>query len=129
MLSLNKCFEENQKGFTLVELIISLAILAVLAGVAIPKFTGILAKSKQDANDTNVKMIAHAAELYYESNNQVFPADIDVLVSAGYLKENPTQPVKGTDEYSISHAGSTLTVIPGLCSSGVPKIDGSEFEF
>lgn len=121
---------ENQKGFTLVELIIVMAILAVLAGIAIPKFTGVLAKSKQDANDANVKMIAHAAELYYDSNNQVIPANIDALVNAGYLKQNPIQPVDGTGNYSISHVGSRLTVTPGLCSAiGVPAEAGSSFEF
>jgi type IV pilus assembly protein PilA len=117
--------EDNQKGFTLVELIIVMAILAVLAAVAIPKYNGVLNKSKQDANDNNVYVITHAAELYYDSNKQTMPASVDALVTAGFLKANPVPPVAGSGSYSITSAGAVLTVIPGLCVGGVPAVAGT----
>ncbi|HWP95937.1 MAG TPA: prepilin-type N-terminal cleavage/methylation domain-containing protein [Syntrophomonadaceae bacterium] len=121
---------DNQKGFTLIELLVVMAILAILAAMAIPKFTGVTAKAKQDANDSNVDLIANATEVYYDSHNRTLPTDVAALVSGGYLKENPTQPVKGSGNYAIAAgSGHTLNVKPGKCSGGVPAEGGSDYDF
>jgi prepilin-type N-terminal cleavage/methylation domain-containing protein len=92
--------EANQKGFTLVELVIVMAILAVIASVAIPKYNGILAKSKTDANVANKTIIRQAAELYCAANQSAL-ANIEALVP-GYLKEIPTNPENGVKGYTAS---------------------------
>lgn len=51
----------NKKGFTLAELLVVLAILAVLVAVAIPLFTGAISKAEQTAIDANVRAIRAAA--------------------------------------------------------------------
>jgi len=84
--------KDNQKGFTIIELVIVMAILAVLAAIAIPKYNGVLAKSKQDANTANITIITQAAELYCDANQKDL-TDIDALVTEHYLKEVPTNPV------------------------------------
>ncbi len=99
----------NKEGFTLVELIIVMAILAVLAGIAVPKFANVLAQSKIKAHNTNVEMLENAVETYsaqtdtaLETINAADSAAIKtLLVDSGYLKAVPDQPVTGADEYTI----------------------------
>ncbi len=110
--------KDNQKGFTIVELLIVMAILAVLAAVAVPKYTAVLAKSKMDAHNANIDMIVHAGQLYYDSNNQAAISDLATLVTAGYLKENPKDPISDTaTAYTfVATAAGVYTVTPGLAT-------------
>jgi type IV pilus assembly protein PilA len=54
----------NKKGFTLIELMIVVAIIGILAAIAIPNFLKFQAKSKQSEAKTNLKAI-YTAELGY----------------------------------------------------------------
>ena len=56
----------NKKGFTIVELVIVIAVIAVLAGVMIPTFTGVIANANEKAalqTATNAYKEAYAAAL------------------------------------------------------------------
>jgi prepilin-type N-terminal cleavage/methylation domain-containing protein len=79
------------RGFTLVEILIVIALLGVMVAIAMPRFhstatTGQAAKCK-----ANLQTIEMALETYY-SENGVYPAsgDLSGLVNAGYLKLGPT---------------------------------------
>lgn len=52
---------QNKKGFTLAELLVVVAILAILVAVAIPVFGGTISSAKQTAIDANVRAIRAAA--------------------------------------------------------------------
>ena len=60
---------KEQKGFTLIELMIVVAIIGVLAAVAIPAFTKYIAKSKTSEAKTFVKRIYDGARAYYMEPN------------------------------------------------------------
>ena len=53
----------NSKGFTLVELLIVVIILAILAAIIVPQFTAATDDAKQSAYDTNVANIRSAIDL------------------------------------------------------------------
>ena len=110
--------ENGQKGFTLIELIVVMAILAILAAIAIPKYSAILQQSKFKANDSNVDMIAHAAEMYYNgSTPSTVPSTISALTSAGYLKTVPSNPTGGS-AYGLTNSGSGVAISPGKYGTG-----------
>jgi type IV pilus assembly protein PilA len=59
----------NRKGFTLIELMIVVAIIGILAAIAIPNFLKFQAKSKQSEAKTNLKAIFTAETSYFGENN------------------------------------------------------------
>jgi len=59
----------SRKGFTLIELMIVVAIIGILAAIAIPNFLKFQAKSKQSEAKTNLKAVYTAETSYFGENN------------------------------------------------------------
>ena len=59
-----------QRGFTLVELLIVVIILAILAGIIIPQFTAATDDANQAAYDTNISNIRSAIDLYRQQHRE-----------------------------------------------------------
>ena len=55
---------KNKNGFTLVELIVIMAVLGVISSIAVPRFLGVQEEAKVDADYATGAMLAKAAELY-----------------------------------------------------------------
>jgi prepilin-type N-terminal cleavage/methylation domain-containing protein len=77
-----------RKGFTLVEMMIVVAIIAILAGIAIPEYTKYVMKSKAAESARFMKQIADAEVQYYSThsgkyvNGDLGPLGVDIPVSA-----------------------------------------------
>jgi type II secretion system protein G len=76
---------EAERGFTLIELMIVVAIIAILAGILIPNFVNARAQAQTAACESNLRSIATALELYY-ADNQVYPTASGVAVDQNLLK-------------------------------------------
>jgi len=59
----------NQKGFTLIELMIVVAIIGILAAIAIPQFASYRMKAQDSAAKSALKNLATAQENYYATEN------------------------------------------------------------
>lgn len=57
--------KKDNKGFTLVELVIVIAILAILVGILAPQYTKYVEKSRKSADVNNMDEIIRAIEVYY----------------------------------------------------------------
>ena len=73
MISLIK--SRNQDGFTLVELLIVVIILAILAAIIVPQFSAATDDATQSAYDTNIANIRAAIDLYRQQHNAYPGAD------------------------------------------------------
>ena len=69
-------------GFTLVELIVVIAILAILGGVAVPAYSGYVKKANMGADQSLAGEVAHALTLYYYDNPGT-PGGYVVLTQGG----------------------------------------------
>lgn len=86
---LNK--KKNNKGFTLVELVIVIAILAILVGILAPQYTKYVEKSRKSADASNMDEIIRAIEVYYvEQGVNNTGKDTTVTIT---MKKDKTTPV------------------------------------
>ena len=84
-----------KKGFTLVEIMIVVAIIAILAAVAIPNFVRYRKTSQMNACISNLKQLVTASE-QWKMNNSGIPDMSDLVGSDKYIKVTPTCPSNGT---------------------------------
>lgn len=97
-----KALNKDEKGFTLIELIVVIAILGILAAIAVPNVTKIFNNSKSKADISNAAVIGHAAETYYidqttnnSANLNSTSMDPSALQQAGYLNKAPVDQYGG----------------------------------
>ncbi|MBI3565196.1 MAG: prepilin-type N-terminal cleavage/methylation domain-containing protein, partial [Elusimicrobia bacterium] len=68
--------KKNKKGFTLIELMIVVAIIGILAAIAIPKFAELIRKSGEGASKGNLGSIRSALSIYYGDMEGTYPAQV-----------------------------------------------------
>lgn len=99
---------KSEKGFTLIELMVVVAIIAVLVSIAIPSFINATSNAKVKTCQANLRTIDGAIQVYYAEVGSA-PADVAALVTGTYLKEAPTEPTGGS--YAIVSSSAA-------CSAG-----------
>lgn len=112
----------NKKGFTLIELMIVVAIIGILAAIAIPKFADLISKSKEGATKGSLSAVRSALQVYYGDNEGWFPAQgatpLDALTTnAKYLSAMPVAKLPGTgiadDATVITEVAAGVTIPAG----------------
>ena len=81
-----------QRGFTFMELLIVMAVIGIMAAVAIPKVITSLRRAKEVVLIQDVWAMRRAIDSYWQDKEKP-PANLQELVSAGYLREVPKDPV------------------------------------
>ncbi len=102
----------RQAGFTLVELVIAIAILAILIGIAIPSYTEYVIRTNRAEARISLQNAAQALERCYTRYSAYTHADCTVattLQGAGFLSENDHYLVEST---AIAAATYSLTATP-----------------
>ena len=105
---------KSKKGFTLIELMIVVAIIGILAAVAIPRFAQMLDKSREGATKGNLAGIRSAVSIYYSEKEGVWPADLSTAFTS-YLY--PIPPAKANQLGNVSTVALVATV-PAAASVG-----------
>jgi general secretion pathway protein G len=83
---------KSQKGFSLLELMITMFILIILLSVAVPTYQRAVAHARETVLKENLWQMRKAIDQYTADKGKM-PKNIDDLIQARYLKEKPVDPI------------------------------------
>ena len=120
----------QEKGFTLIELMIVVAIIGILVGIALPNYQDYVKRAKAQEATTNLLDMKTRAEQWYADNKSFATYPCTTPSTAHYFAY--TCPVKTADTLTIQAAGNANSTVSGwtytIDQSGVRTssgIDGS----
>ena len=94
----------NKKGFTLMEMLIVVAIIAVLVAIAIPTFSNSLTKAKEAADVANVRALYAEWQIAMMTDGENLPADKTAYLKGTTLNDD------GNLKYTKDTSGKTATI-------------------
>lgn len=94
--------KKTDSGFTLVEIMIVVLIIALLASIAIPNILRVRVNAHDASAQATLKTVGTAMETYLSTNN-VYPSNMTILLNA-------TPPYLQADYFNGVHNGFTFTV-------------------
>ncbi len=93
----------NQKGFTLMELMIVIVIIGVLAAIGVPAYKGYTVKAKEAACKAQRRTVQTAVGMYY-ADRDAYPGALDAANLGGYIDNIAGLakcPADGTTGYTL----------------------------
>jgi general secretion pathway protein G len=102
--------KRRRSGFTMIELMIVMAIIAVLMSVALPIYNRSIIRAKESVLKNNLFTLRTVID-EYTYDKQKAPQTLNDLVSDGYLRQIPIDPITGTaDSWKIIMEDASNTV-------------------
>jgi len=98
---------KQDAGFTLIELMIVMAIIGVLAVVAIPKFESALKLARESVLKEDLHVLRSSIDSY-TMDKQKAPQTLEDLVTDGYLKAIPEDPMTHSKDTWVTDAGDAM---------------------
>jgi len=113
-------------GFTLIELMIVVAIIGILVAIALPRFAQMLEKSREAQTKGNLTSLHSAASIYYGDQKGIWPTTLSTYSTFAFSQYlDVVGPVRVTGTFltgAVSPAGSWVTM---TTQSSVPTGSGT----
>jgi general secretion pathway protein G len=124
----------SESGFTLVELLVVISLISILAAMGLVQYKNSILRTSEATLKTDLFRMRDAIDQYYADKGK-YPQTLDALVSDGYLRKMPEDPItKSTDTWQAVPAEpdpSSPTTEPGVydVKSGAQgtALDGSNY--
>lgn len=89
-------------GFTLLELLVAMALVAMLLSLAVPRYLGGVDRAKEAVLKQNLAVMRDAIDKYFGDHGQ-YPGSLDILVERRYLRRIPADPItERSDTWKLS---------------------------
>ena len=93
----------RENGFTLIELLIVISLITILATMGLVQYQNSIKSTREAVLSTDLFRMRDAIDQYYADKNK-YPASLDALVSDGYMRKIPEDP--------ITHSAETWQTVP-----------------
>ena len=114
-------------GFTLVELMIVMAIIMVLAVVAVPSYIAAMRSAREAALKEDLHVLRNAIDSY-TADKQKAPQELQDLVQEGYLRTIPEDPMTHSKETWVTEKSETLSSVDQTDSGGIDDVHSGSQE-
>lgn len=113
----------KEKGFTLIELMVVIVIIAILAAVALPNFMGATERARESAVRSAMKTIQTALEMYATENSGTYTADLSGVLQhlpGGKLPNSPATNSPYVIGTNLLQASGNPPAMPTLDTNPTP---------
>jgi prepilin-type N-terminal cleavage/methylation domain-containing protein len=110
-------FSKKRGGFTLVEIMIVVAIIALLAAIAVPGFLRARKRSQASRVINDLRLIDSAVDQYAIENNKVSASSCATADWTGYMKSGTSLYNTGQDLYGNDYGPQTVDALPKVPSA------------
>jgi general secretion pathway protein G len=94
----------NARGFTMIEMLVVMTLVVILASISMVQYRNTVTRAEEAALKENLFRLRDAMDQFYADKNK-WPADLAELVSEGYIREVPTDPItKSKDTWQTEQA-------------------------
>jgi general secretion pathway protein G len=94
---------KKRLGFTLVELMVVLAVIALLLSVVVPDYMGRMRRAEEAVLQQNLALMRDSLDKHYADTGR-YPGSLEELVAKHYLRSIPTDP--------FTHSAATWVPVP-----------------
>jgi general secretion pathway protein G len=106
-------------GFTLIELMVVVALISVLAGMGVVMYRNSVVRTKEAVLHEDLFRMRDAIDQYYADKGK-YPASLEALVADGYLRQVPKDP--------ITNSAETWQTVPAETDPSDPTAEVGIFE-
>src|ERR1044071_2982946 len=98
----------KQAGFTLLELVIVLTIIVILASIGVMNYQMLQAHARETVLKQDLHEMRKAIDQYAADKEQL-PQSLDDLVTSGYIREIPTDPISTQKDWKVDMDEDTIS--------------------
>lgn len=114
---------KQRKGFTLIELIVVLAIVALLVALVAPRYVRSVDNAREASLRTSLSAMRDAIDKYAADKGR-YPASLETLVKSGYLRKIPEDPItERSDSWQMLPPAEDDAMAYGLDGAGASADD------
>jgi general secretion pathway protein G len=108
-----------ERGFTLVELLVVISLISILAAMGLVQYKNSITRTQEATLKTDLFRMRDAIDQYYADKGK-YPATLDALVSDGYLRKMPEDP--------ITHSADTWQTVPAEPDPSSPTTEPGVYD-
>jgi general secretion pathway protein G len=98
----------GERGFTLLEMVMVMTIIVVLATVGVVSYQHVQLKAKEEVLKQDLKTMRKLID-EYQADREQLPQGLEDLVTAGYMREVPIDPMTGDKDWAVEMGEDTVS--------------------